>query len=486
MAATFLAGAHSDILYHILLHLAADLRRSLPSQKGLEHLLCALGIAQKPHKKHRWHYPQMELRGALTAHESSWTRFQEYAFLVREIVIDPFVGTLDLQRKLLQDTFWFKLIASLGDVPILPRLEVATLHSPNCFQHCSFDMGALRLLNTSIRELNVVFPIASAEHQSKLRRALTACVSSIQDLKVLSLEVPIPIMDVDSLPRLHSRLCQLKLDRQLDIHPNQLSLLASLPNLKRLSITLNPRAPLNRPVAFGDLRELEVFSADLSAIGALIAHMAAPHLQAFSLSETSTHQEGSGRRLAKDLSVHLHTLATKWPALTAFQWSCNLPHAETGFVVASSGGRASEPLAELVVPLLSLRALRSFTASFLLRAFRLCDDTPRARHHADFAALVAFARYCPRLRSLHLPVLKLKVDPATSAADAASIAALRQVEQLAGARAHWLRELAVRHVIYPRRREEEGEEEGDEAELLQECVRELFPEATLRYPARAE
>ncbi|PIL25707.1 hypothetical protein GSI_11457 [Ganoderma sinense ZZ0214-1] len=514
MAATFLVGAQADILYHVLSHLATDLPvqnggsvpflwRSLPSQSVLEHLLCVLEIAQKPPKKHQWHHPQMELCGEGGGDDSSWTRFQEYASLVQKISINPFVHT---SMKL--DSFWPKLLAvrASGSTPILPRLEVVTLFSPDSFQYCAFDMGTLCLLNPSIRELNIVFSTTTPELDNGLRRALTACLSSPQDLKVLSLEVPIRIMDIETLPRLHSGLCQFKLDRRLCIHPDQLTLLASLPNLERLSFNLSPWDP-TRPVAFKELRDLEVFSSDLAAIGSLLTHMDAPRLHSFSFSETQRDKWGVGKFRAKDLPAHLQTLATKWPALTAFEWHCNRPPAaaDVDTSVGREAGR-SEPLAALLAPLLSLRALRSFAAHFYsfvvpyapadfralaaawpaLESFRLCDDRARGMHPGDLGALVAFARGCPRLHTLHFPVLRF--DPARDS-DVASIAAVRQleVERLGAAGsggAHWLRELKVRYVIFPGLRRE-GEVDGTAATaaLLQECMRKLFPSATLRYSA---
>ncbi|PIL25743.1 hypothetical protein GSI_11493 [Ganoderma sinense ZZ0214-1] len=368
----------------------AFLWKSLPNQSVLVQLLCVLGIAEKPRKKHQWYHPQMEL---CECDDSTWTqaRFQEYASLVQVLVIDPFVGTLDISTKLVHDTFWPKLL----------------------------------------------------------------CLSS-------------SIVSSPSIPT------------------NSRSSLLS-PNLERLFFNLSPWAP-TRPVAFKEFRDLEVFSSDLAAIGALLIYIDTPHLQSLSLSKTH-HNPGTadGTQLSKGLPAHLHTVATKWPALTAFQLHFNRPRAVLGRSTRRDGATA-EPLAARHPPRTPpLPARAPHCRSVPLRSFRLCDDLARGRHHVGLGALVAFARGCPRLHTLHLPILKF--DP-TGDSDAASIAAVQQLEveplRAAGG-GHWLRELAVRYIIYPGPRRE-GEVDGTAAtaELLQDCTRKLFPSATLRLHARTE
>ncbi|KAI1787393.1 hypothetical protein LXA43DRAFT_712453 [Ganoderma leucocontextum] len=188
-----LARVHSGLSRPAL----AALWRRLWDDRPLRHLLWVVGIARRTSSKHQWDIPPLEIRGKpATSYESiweqvqecaslvrriifgtetwqsSWKRFQAYASLVREIILDPFVGIVDtpLQSKIWQDNFWRRLSSGLGNLPILPRLEAASLLTPNSFKHRSFDAGTLCLLNPSIRELNIIFPQAGAQDEFKVKR----------------------------------------------------------------------------------------------------------------------------------------------------------------------------------------------------------------------------------------------------------------------------------------------------------------------------
>ncbi|KAI1790579.1 hypothetical protein LXA43DRAFT_946878 [Ganoderma leucocontextum] len=439
-----LARAHSTFAQPAL----AALWRHLPSDEALKHLLCVVGIAHRP----------PELCGTPATHPSSWTRFQEYASLVRAITIDPSVHTFEFPSKLLQGTFWSQLSSALGDWPILPRLEAATLFSLNPFCLLDFDMGALCLLTPSLRELNVIFPGVGRGEQSNFRRVLSACLPAGHNLEALSVVVPVPVLDIEPLPQLYPRLRHLKIDED-GIHPNHLALLATLPNLEYLSIILTPYALPNLPIAFAQLRGLEVFSYSFIGIGLLIVHVDAPQLRSLSISET---HPDSSETFPQELSNHLRTLVRKHPFLSAFRWvSRDLSSAGFG-----DAGRADRTLAGLLDPLLSLRAMRDFSASFTrplipysltdfrkiaeawpdIETFYLSVTGSGADQFADLESLASFARHCPHLRKLRIPRVKFDPDASTPVVGAPT--------------PHLLRELNVGSVILPTDQFEDATSQG--------------------------
>ncbi|PIL25787.1 hypothetical protein GSI_11537 [Ganoderma sinense ZZ0214-1] len=167
------------------------------------------------------------------------------------------------------------------------------------------------------------------------------------------------------------------------------------------------------------------------ALGILLAHVDAPRLLGFSISELHS----DFFTMSKELPDHLHTLLAKYPSLTAFEWdSTQDSELKRGYI---GDRRANAPLADLVAPLLSHREMQSFTvrldgplvpyspADF--RAFAEAwpglktflpytnyDDSVRngVQQRADVESVVAFARHCPSLRSLDIPrVVQFESDP---------------------------------------------------------------------------
>ncbi|KAM5530661.1 hypothetical protein V8D89_015682 [Ganoderma adspersum] len=319
-----------------------------------------------------------------------WGRFKEYASLVHEIVLDPFVGTVDtpLKSKLWQDDFRCRLSS----------------------------IGVLRLLSPSARELNVILPRARTEDEVKVRAALLECFSSIQNLEVLSIEIPLPLPDLGSLVQSHPRLHYLRLDNNFQVSSIHLTHLAAFKHLEYLSIDLSPTAPLNVPVAFARLRILSVHSNEFDAVRSLVAHMAAPQLRTLSISES--HADSS--KMCTEMQTILRTVVVKCPFLTAFEWE------SIHFLRWTHAA-----LAELIDPLLSHPTLRSFSARFDglivrytpadfravaeawpdLETFHLHDGGGRhTNQYADLESVLAFARCCPHLRSLHIPDVEFDLD----------------------------------------------------------------------------
>ena len=395
---------------------------------------------------------------------------------MRAIIIDLSVQTFDSPSKLLQGTFWSKVSPAFGGQPVLPRLEVATLFSPMSFGLFHFDMGALSLLNLSLRELNVVFPA--------LRRVLPAfltvfasCLSVSRNLEVLSVDTPISVLDMSPPPQYFPRLRRLKVDDD-GIHPDHLALLSSLPNLEYLSIVLTPDAPLSVPVAFTKLRSLEVFSYDFTGIGLLITHMDVPQLQSLSLSEMHADSYDS---FPHELSDHLRAVVRKYPFLSAFRW---VSRALYSWHEGRDTPRAYTTFAELIDPLLSLRGMRSFSASFPgllvpyspadflkiaeawpdIETFDLSVAGNGADQYADLESFASFARHCPHLRELRVP--RLKFDAGVS----------NPVAPLGPPMRHFLRELKIDSVMLPTEQFEEATRLRD---TIFGSIKETFPFANV-------
>ena len=420
-------------------------------------------------------------------HKPGWIRFQKYASLVREIIIDPLSRTgWDADMELLQDTFWCQLVSSCGDTPILPRLEGATVRSFNT--PYAIDTGMLRLLNPSIRYFDVAFPQASLGELKQLGKALVFGFPWIRNLEVLSIEVQdlTPFLDMESLPNLHPRLRCIKTNRSAPVKLDSLCHLVSLPNLEILDINLRSWDPAEAticPMIFPRLRSLTCGGS--SAFGVLVDHIHAPQLQTFSIYETHSDSNAT----MQGLSTHLRTLVTKCPAIMAFTWSSHQEH------IRSDGyfglRHAGVPLAELLAPLLSHRKMRRLTV-FLrgpivpctptdfraiaealpdLETFKLDDEGDKhygwAERYADLESIAAFACHCPRLRSLHLPTLQF--DP--------SSAPLSEGTQRLPA-PHWLRELSIDHAIYGG---EGGRNcRGEDVTLLRGLMEKVFHSARIR------
>ena len=282
-------------------------------------------------------------------------------------------------------------------------------------------------------------------------------------------------VDMDSLPRLYPRLRRLEPRDHVPVNHNHLTTLASLPTFKHLSILLNPREPLNGPVMLGGLQSIHISTFELPAVGALIAHMDALQLRTFSFSESSMEHD--------KLTGHLRTLVTKCPSLATFRWSCSCRRG------VPNRRQIHEPFAEFIGPLLSLCALRNFTAdlTFLfvtytpsdfvafakawpeLETFKFSDKRPeQAEHYADLGTLASFARHCTRLRTLHLPTFKFDAGTNTS------------IDVAESPPAHWLEELAVEDIIYPRLKSKVKTRRA--LRLLQDRMRKMFPVATLQCP----
>ncbi|KAM5530660.1 hypothetical protein V8D89_015681 [Ganoderma adspersum] len=400
-----LARAHRSFTQPTL----AVLWRSLPSQKPLELLLCAVGMAQRLPDSARLDGLSLEMCETPASHRSGWIRFQEYASLVREIVIDPLTDTTDVPaQEHRQGTLWDQLCSTFLPTPILPRLERAAIRTLTK-NPLAIDMGVLRLLNPALRLGG----------------------------PVLSIEIPTlaPVLNIELLRYSHPHLRYLKLNDP------------ALPNLEYLHTNLSPSTAaatrLSRRITFAGLRGLAVSCSEVTTISDLLAHLNAPLLQTFSVCEAAS--DPSAEPLPQELSNSLRTLVARCPSLTAFEWSSTVQSGarRAGHLVRRrSTGIIS--LAEFFAPLLSHRTMRRFSVRFGsggpvvscapadfravveawpdLETFRLHDDGDHSGWGAgssassqcqwgrvDLESAFAFARHCPRLRVLHFARVELVV-----------------------------------------------------------------------------
>ncbi|PIL37413.1 hypothetical protein GSI_01107 [Ganoderma sinense ZZ0214-1] len=515
-----------DILFHVVSHLSAThsrsarrtlvrlarvhstfkkpalavLWRSLPSAEALEHLLCAIGIAQEDPQNDHHGLTHLSLNGTLETHRSGWERFQEYSVLVREITLDPFF--VPAQHPLgfgfssfdPEDTFWGHLTSTFGITSILPCLKVVTLRSSDSVRFSTFNPDTLRFLNPSIRGFNVDVASVSPEGRWKFAQFFATCFSSVEDLDVIALNTLVPVLDFESLPQLHSRLRRLTV---LSIQSDELSHLASLQNLEYLSIGMARRdeRPPDLPIKLLQLRNLTLSSYQSSGLSAFLANVDVPQLQSFSGSMSQSRQ--NPKEVYEELSNVLRLLVAKCPALISFSWAT-----DRWVRNDDRSGAGALQLAELVAPLLSVRTIRNFSASFRpymisytpsdFRAFaqawpeletlelRIVTDENEADEneadeneadgneadenaYADFESLVSFAHHCPRLRRLHIPTFKFDHAADTTATVRPPVS-------------HWLQSLYVETVVLSAK---QPEDEASESFLR--LMQEVFPEADIDF-----
>nr|VWO95146.1 Peptidyl-lysine N-acetyltransferase Pat (EC (Protein lysine acetyltransferase) [Ganoderma boninense] len=322
----------------------------------------------------------------------------------------------------------------------------------------------LRLVNPSIRKFGVYFPQASQADVERLGRGLARMFPSMRNLEAAS-------------PPL----------RRLELGPTRVEIdhlcpLSALPHLEHLAISLGAREPPNLRIALPELRSLAVSCDGFGVIGAVLAHVEMPQLQTFSLTET--HENSSD--MSRELPAHLRTLVAKY----------------------------------LLAPLLVRRAMRRlvlclwfegpvvpFTPAFHaiaeawpdLETFSLkgmgdsdADDgdggggMPPLEQYADLGSVVAFARHCPRLCSLHIPLVQLDPSFEAESSDAESATADRLAHLEAPAPHYWLRELIVEQVQDDPGpgHSEEGEDRQGDRELglarLRGLLGKVFPFASIR------
>ncbi|KAM5540946.1 hypothetical protein V8D89_005257 [Ganoderma adspersum] len=284
-------------------------------------------------------------------------------------------------------------------------------------------MGALRLLKPSVQELTIEFYSVYPNHKPRLKAAFASCFSSTPNLQRLSLILPYSPLDLEILPQSHPRLRYLRVVQP--VSPHCLISIASLPDLESLSICIIE--PVNIPVLFKKLRILSITRVDLDKAASLIAFTEAPRLR--NLSIDSSHQDSVNLRT--ELLQCLDPLVSRFPSLTAFEWRC------WQFNSWRSGYHGSRDpcttLAELIEPLLSLRALRDLSLDVDgpivpysstdfrrmaeawpdLEALSLNLDHPLDSEsaggrdgliqYANVDSLASFARICPRLHKLRIP-----------------------------------------------------------------------------------
>ena len=377
--------------------------------------------------------------------------------------------------------------------PILPKLlSVAFCH----FAPRALNPGAFALISPSVRNLNLnIDNDGWRELDKKLLSTFTRSFSAAPDIEKLRLEFH-PSGLGSSLLQTHcSRLLHLEVFPLLDF--DDLRLLAELPALQHLSISLSKEdfPAASASLAFNCISTLAV-EGPWANLNALFATTRLPSMHTLSL--TGWEYGEPAAELAKAATECFRTLATQYPSLTSLAVSATDGRAPPsrgcvvyGIPIVDAAFAAS--LLDIVHPLLALSALRSLELGFpsyfdivcteadlravaeafpALEAFHLRvwpyfgfairndedEDTPEPPRGGPLAALVHFARNCPRLRLLHLPAMEMAEKPLASLGDCD-----RQ-----GCEPHGLRTLVVPRVLLPPGR-------AEFAGRMAEVVRGAFP-----------
>ena len=415
----------------------------------------------------------------------------------------------------MRDTLWCQVSFMFGYRPILPNLKVMRVASVDLFD--PIDMGILRLCNQSVKELSIEYfrAIGDTANPARLKTVFEPCLSSTPNLERLSLMLPYPLFDLDSALQYHDRLRHLRVDTPVD--SRCVASAASLPNLESLSICLVE--PVTTPVHFKSLRSLSISGSEygLESIGTFIASMHAPRLRKLSLTSSNMHSHG----LRTELSQCLHPLATQFPSLTAFDLTFSQSREfQRGYFGSRNPGGT---LAELLEPLLALHALRDVsldlhgplvpysTADFCRMAEAWPDletlslglerppdisagphlvewrssfrDLEPSRGHvwgtgggtvqyADYDAFVSFARLCPRLHTLWIPLVRIETVNVPTDVLGPSLSEGCPTE-------HGLRHLHVLEVLCP---EAPGRDaESRRVAVFAEMMKQVFPLAAVHW-----
>ena len=339
------------------------------------------------------------------------------------------------------------------------------------------DMGALRLLNPSVRELSMRFDRMRMEDESKLKASFSYALSAAPNLEKLCIVVVRwPPVDLDSLPQSNPRLRHLKIDAKA--HPRHLASIASLPDLEHLSIRLG--GLVNDNMRFECLRSLAIVSdygLGIPHLHALITCLDAPQLHRFSIESEYSHEP-----LGNQLRFFVPLSSGRFPFLQAFHWRCG-----------QLGDKDPDAtLTELIEPLLFLQTLREVSLDFAgpivpyssadfskmaeawpdLESFGLDayvshllppganDDLIQCANLESFAF---FARHCPRLRSLRIPRVKIDIDTSADTPVKPSTTP------------HRLHELSVDTILCP----EESQWDASHSEVFRDSIKRIFPFAAI-------
>ena len=420
-----------------------------------------------------------------------WPRFMEYASRVRTITLFAFDGPAWC-------SIWTELLSMSipDDVQVLPKLASVAFCDITRHAICP---GALALitLSPSVRKLN--FSIASTVPRILLDEKLGGLFSQIftaaPGIENLRLEIPPSRLSV--LQTYCSRIRYLEVSSDADVDLRDLSLLAQLPNLQYLSISLsNPVLGFleTNPLTLSSVATLVVEGAwvDLKTV---LDALLLPSLR--SLAVTGWYRGDPAAELAKGATecfraISRHTSLTSLFMSTAY---VRLPLTSAHIPGMSPGPEVQDffeaPLLDIMGPLLSLSALRSISLDFLEHFVFACTSADLraiseswpmlealhllvSRYHGDASdfmlrfhpapgtrtidptrlpeehphggpleAIAHFARNCPRLRLLHLSAMELGEG---------SLAAVEELLGPSPRDPHGLRTLVVPQVRLPPRR----------------------------------
>ena len=434
----------------------------------------------------------------------------EYASRVRVITLFAFDGPAWC-------ALWEELLSVTDRALILPNLfSVAFCDITRDTVHA----GALSLISRSVRKLNfsIDSPVPQVPLDERLCSLLVQCFYAAPEIEQLRLELP-PFRLGTALLQTHcSRVNYLEVFPQ--IHLRDLSVLAELPSLRYLAISLasQPTWGLSEPptsLAFDSISTLVVEGTWVN-VRTVLDILRLPSIE--SLSVKGWHYGDPAVELARGATecfhtVSRHTSITHLSISTAYgRIPCDYVYGVTPLPEVRDAFEA--PPLDIMHPLLSLSALRDVSLDFpehfviactssdlriiskswpelealhllvsryrgdasdfiihhrpargsrTIDPSRLPEEYP---HGGPLEAIAHFARNCPRLCLLHLSAMEMTEESLAAAKDLLD----------PSREPHALRTLVVPQVQLPSRR-------ADLFEKIPEVIRAVFPRAKCAFRA---
>lgn len=371
--------------------------------------------------------------------KADWSRFNMYACRVRTLVYSQvacFIRAVVGNNAKASDTWhvinWESFMRYLPDRPLLPNLQ--TFESD--YELPLYIRPPLRHLRLRFWKMGPAKEVMQALHQ---------CAQTLETLKIT-------VADWDTINpqatlRLSRAITEMQVLTTVDVEkllPPALEHLCSLRTLRELHFAIDRIDIATTPLPFPALEriKLKAHVADAALMVSVLHQLQAPGLRemtiAFHVNEPAGVQRGL-RTAVRPTAAYAHAVlgaASAHTQLRAFEFA---EHA-TYTIVDRPLAVPPECTLDLrtLAPLLALHALervelpdtpvslaRGDTAQLAqawshARIVRLGDQAPGAHGHVPLRELLPFARGCPRLETLGLPLCIDGADP-----DATRAAAVR-------------------------------------------------------------
>ena len=366
---------------------------------------------------------------------------------------------------------WYEVSQLMPDEPILPLLHsvditIVSMDRPNLAAQDTLDLGiaSILLISPSVRQMKLCFKKLLDPRNRESEHIVSNACARAPNLETLILEAN-PWIWNSSILRSSPRLRSLTIYGMMGV--NEIEPLTHLEELEHLSIIPSGGGNPVSTLHFPSLRRLYL-GAIWEFIYDLVDWVLAPNIRSLELDvpQISSRQLiRESRRCLQSITRQFSTLERLTVHYTAFLSFSPLYQAVMG------------PFKAIVEPLWSLRGLREITLHFSACLQVTSDDLRMlseawpdveelridvetvAGARAGFESILHFARGCPRLRVLRLPVMELPPG------------AFEGLEYPAPS--HPLRDLDVAKVVFQH-----------DAGLLQEMavfVQRVFPNAAERF-----